>query len=154
MSDLNPFMESFSYVCTYAETLVLKAYGLRDLPTAFYPDDKTGGVTLSCYKMHETDSYSNFDDPVMAVNYLVNVTQRIPVHLIFGQKSVFRYALAYYPLLYIWTEDLLLGCRPSEEDLQRLRSSTEQRFASICDIPGAGHLVSDVHPMHKNFIQL
>lgn len=91
-------MESFNYVCTYAEALVLKAYGLRDLPTAFYPDDKTDGVTLSCYKMHESDSFSNFDDPVMAVNYLVNVTKLIPVHVIFGQKSLFRYALAYYPI--------------------------------------------------------
>lgn len=87
-------------MCAYANVLyVLKAYGLRDLPTAFYPDDKTGGVTLSCYKVHESDSFSNFNDPVMAANYLVNVTKLIPVHVIFGQKSLFRYALAYYPVL-------------------------------------------------------
>lgn len=88
-------------MCAYTNVLyvLLKAYGLRDLPTAFYPDNKTGGVTLSCYKMHESDSFSNFDDPVMAVNYLVNVTRLLPVHLIFGQKSFFRYALVYYPNL-------------------------------------------------------
>lgn len=88
--------------CTYTDSLMLKAYGLRDLPSAFYPDDKTDGVTLSCYKMHESDSFSNFDDPVMAVNYLVNVTKLIPVHLIFGQKSLFRYGRAYYPISLLW----------------------------------------------------
>ena len=67
-------------------------HGLRDLPTAFYPEDKSG-VTLCCYRMHETDSYANYDDPIMAVHYLVRITQLIPVHLVFGQTSLFRCVL-------------------------------------------------------------
>ena len=64
-------------------------HGLRDLPTAFYPEDKSG-VTLCCYRMHETESYANEDDRIMAARYLANVTQLIPVHLVFGQISLFK----------------------------------------------------------------
>ncbi|KAJ6456447.1 alpha/beta-hydrolase [Mycena sanguinolenta] len=60
-------------------------YGLRDLPTASYPD-RANGVTLSCTREQEAVSYIYHQDGVDGNECLSDLCPRIPVHCVFGSE--------------------------------------------------------------------
>ncbi|KJA14458.1 hypothetical protein HYPSUDRAFT_80835, partial [Hypholoma sublateritium FD-334 SS-4] len=59
-------------------------YGLRTLPTAFYPD-KTG-VTLTTHRSCENSSFTGIKFIYNALDRLNQICAHIPVHLIYGGK--------------------------------------------------------------------
>jgi len=60
-------------------------YGLRDLPTAAYPD-RANGVTLSCTREQEAAGYMYHQDGVDGNERLEDLCPKIPVHCIFGAE--------------------------------------------------------------------
>ncbi|KAJ7463440.1 alpha/beta-hydrolase [Mycena galericulata] len=106
------------------DTRVLDAfiqYGLRDLPTATYPD-RGSGVTLSCTREQEAVGYIYHQDGVDGNERLKDLCPRIPVHCIFGAEI-----------------DLVTN--------KTHRGVYEgRRMASITRIPNAGHLVTQEAP--------
>ncbi|KAJ7320733.1 alpha/beta-hydrolase [Mycena albidolilacea] len=106
------------------DTRILDAfiqYGLRDLPTATYPD-RTTGVTLSCTREQETVGYIYHQDGVDANERLKDICPRIPVHCVFGAEI-----------------DLV-----ADETHRGVYEG--RRMASITRIPNAGHLVTQEAP--------
>jgi hypothetical protein len=60
-------------------------HGLRDLPTATYPDRKEG-VTRRCTREQEAQSYLYFEDAFDSLDRLKELCSAIPVHSIFGTE--------------------------------------------------------------------
>ncbi|KIJ33541.1 hypothetical protein M422DRAFT_35456 [Sphaerobolus stellatus SS14] len=99
-------------------------YGLRDLPTAFYPD-KTEGVTLACAKVQEAATYRDSITSRRAYEFLPALYSRLPVHIIWGEQS-----------------DLLaLEVKERVSDTQYGRKP-----ASVQRVKNAGHLVPQTEP--------
>ncbi|KAF7356696.1 Alpha/beta-hydrolase [Mycena venus] len=96
-------------------------YGLRDLPTAAYPD-RANGVTLSCTRGQEAAGYIYHQDSVDANKRLKDLCLKIPVHCIFGDEM-----------------DLIT-------DETRRGIYQGRRMESITGIDGAGHLVTQETP--------
>jgi len=61
-------------------------YGLRDLPTATYPDNKEG-VTRSCTREQAAQSYIYFEDAFDSLDRLKDLCHTIPVHTILGTNQ-------------------------------------------------------------------
>jgi len=61
-------------------------YGLRDLPSAKYPDKKKG-VTLCCTREQEAQSYIYFEDAFDSLDRLKELCLTIPVHTILGRTK-------------------------------------------------------------------
>ncbi|THH06481.1 hypothetical protein EW145_g4054 [Phellinidium pouzarii] len=99
-------------------------FGLRSLPVSYYPDLKEG-LTLSCTRIQEGESYHNTVEPKCAVAYLPQLTQFFPVHMIYGGNSPF--------------------C-PTPEELERLPNSKLIRFASYYVMQNSGHSIPQDHP--------
>jgi len=98
-------------------------YGLRDLPTAIYPD-KTG-VTLKCAKTQEAACYNDKNGRVVAYNFLSHACKALPMHFIYGAVN------DYLPA-------------STKEDV--LKNSAKGLLSSIRKVEGAGHLVVQTHP--------
>ncbi|KAK7012836.1 alpha/beta-hydrolase [Favolaschia claudopus] len=96
-------------------------YGLRDLPTAAYPD-RANGVTLACTREQETVSYIYHQDGVDANDRLKDICPKIPVHCIFGSE------------IDLVTDETHRGVHEGRD------------MASVTRIKGAGHLVSQETP--------
>ncbi|TDL20709.1 alpha/beta-hydrolase [Rickenella mellea] len=99
-------------------------YGLRDLPTADYPDKKEG-VTLKCSKIQEAACYRDPQGPVRAYNYLHTACSIIPVHVIYGAIDDYM---------------------PAEVKEVVIAEAAGGKFASVRRVPNAGHLVVQVNP--------
>ncbi|KAF7792206.1 hypothetical protein EIP86_003239 [Pleurotus ostreatoroseus] len=97
--------------------------GLRDLPTAIYPD-KTG-VTLKCPKEYEAACYRDVVGRVRAYRYLPALCSKLPVHFIYGA-----------------IDDYL----PKEIKDDVLNVAAQRKYASLARVPGAGHLVPQMQP--------
>jgi len=96
-------------------------HGLRDLPTATYPDRATG-VTLACTRAQESVGYIYHQDGVDGNERLKDLCPRIPVHCIFGAEI-----------------DLI----PNETHRDVYEG---RRMASVTRVQGAGHLVTQEAP--------
>ncbi|KAF8878112.1 Alpha/beta hydrolase fold-1 [Infundibulicybe gibba] len=97
--------------------------GMRNLPTADYPD-KTEGVTLKCSRKQETACYR---DPLgIARTYLSlgEIATRIPIHLVYG-------AIDYGP-------------KGVKEDV--INVASQGNLASVSRVGGAGHLIVQMNP--------
>ncbi|KAJ6498321.1 alpha/beta-hydrolase [Mycena vulgaris] len=99
-------------------------YGLRDLPTAAYPD-RANGVTLSCTRKQEAAGYIYHQDGVDANERLKALCPKIPVHCVFGAEI-----------------DLV----PAETHRCVYDASQGRRMTSVTKIQGAGHLVTQEAP--------
>ncbi|KAI0058256.1 alpha/beta-hydrolase [Artomyces pyxidatus] len=99
-------------------------HGLRDLPTAKYPDLKTG-VTLSCTRDQESFSYSQFQDCVDGLERLEELCTAIPVDCILGGVAS------------IVSREMQQGVF----DICR-----DKPTASVTVLEGAGHLVAQEDP--------
>ncbi|KAJ3554135.1 hypothetical protein NM688_g3260 [Phlebia brevispora] len=97
--------------------------GLRDLPTAIYPD-KTG-VTLKCPKEYEAACYRDRLTRVRAYRYLATLCLKLPVHIIYG-------AIDDYLPKFI------------KDDV--LNVAAQGKYASVARVEGAGHLVPQMQP--------
>jgi len=64
---------------------LLVEHGLRDLPTATYPDRKEG-VTRKCTREQEAQAYLYFEDAFDCLERLKDLCATIPVHTILGTK--------------------------------------------------------------------
>ncbi|KAJ7175087.1 alpha/beta-hydrolase [Mycena crocata] len=100
-------------------------YGLRDLPTATYPN-RADGVTFSCTRAQETAGYMHEKDGVDGNERLRDICSRIPVHCIFGAEIDL-------------VPDGIHQCVCDAAD--------GRGMASITKIPGAGHLVTQEKPL-------
>ncbi|OBZ66908.1 hypothetical protein A0H81_13258 [Grifola frondosa] len=98
-------------------------YGLRELPTAEYPD-KTG-VTLACHKTQEAACFRDQLGRVRSYNLLPVLCDTIPVHFIYGA-----------------IDDYL----PSEVKADILNVAARGKYASDTRVKGVGHLVPQVQP--------
>jgi len=99
-------------------------HGLRDLPSAVYPDKKEG-VTLKCSKLQEAATYRDFLGISMAYRYLKVACTECPVHVIYGSID---------DAIPAFMKDLVVN----EVSMGRL--------ASVRRVDGAGHLVVQTHP--------
>ncbi|KAI0329983.1 hypothetical protein GY45DRAFT_1324220 [Cubamyces sp. BRFM 1775] len=109
---------------------VLKLYvqhGLRDLPTAEYPD-KTEGVTLTCTKVQEAACYRDKLGRTKAYRYLPHLCDVLPVHFIWGEIPD--------PILTAKVKNTVMS------------EGTQGKHASEKRIPDASHLVSVGHGTH------
>ncbi|KAF9037087.1 Alpha/Beta hydrolase protein [Panaeolus papilionaceus] len=99
-------------------------YGLRSLPTAYYPE-KTSGVTLTTHRLAENVAFTGKIFSLDAVDRLNQICKHTPVHLIYGDRN-----------------DMF------EREVQdSLISEAEGRtFASITRLEDVGHLVVQEAP--------
>ncbi|KZT01620.1 alpha/beta-hydrolase [Laetiporus sulphureus 93-53] len=103
---------------------VLRAFvdhGMRDLPTADYPD-KTEGVTLKCTRAQEAACYRDHTNTgrVRAYNYLSTLCATYPVHILYGA-----------------VDDYI----PSQVKDYLLSDGTKGKHASAWRVRNSGHLV-------------
>ncbi|KAI0080460.1 alpha/beta-hydrolase [Panus rudis PR-1116 ss-1] len=106
---------------------VLEAFvnhGLRDLPTAVYPNDNEG-VTLKCPRAQEAACYRDTLGRTRAFKYLHVLCDHFPVHFIYGG-----------------IDDYL----PREVKDVVLEVAARGRYQSLARVSGAGHLVVQTHP--------
>ncbi|KAJ7127308.1 alpha/beta-hydrolase, partial [Mycena crocata] len=99
-------------------------YGLRDMPTAAYPD-RERGVTLSCTREQEALGYAYEQDGVDAMERLKGLCRHIPVHCIFGAQFDFV---------------------PDRTRRAICDETQGRRMASITTIPNTGHFVTQEKP--------
>ncbi|KAI0353720.1 alpha/beta-hydrolase [Trametes cingulata] len=99
-------------------------HGLRDLPTALYPD-KREGVTLAAARAQEAGGYSHHEDAFAAMERLREVCPAIPVHCVFGEVNDF-----------------------ASEELQAaiVDGRVGRRMRSVVRVKGAGHWVVQEDP--------
>ncbi|TCD65459.1 hypothetical protein EIP91_002673 [Steccherinum ochraceum] len=100
-------------------------HGLRDLPTATYPD-KQEGVTLICPRDQEVACYSDKLGRSRAYKFLPTLCSRLPVHFIWGSISE--------PYLTTETKDYVS------------HTVAQGKAASVAKVPNAGHLVVQINP--------
>ncbi|KDR68066.1 hypothetical protein GALMADRAFT_257320 [Galerina marginata CBS 339.88] len=108
------------------EELVFDAYvkyGLRSLPTAFYPD-KTG-TTLATHRLAENFAFTGILFTVDALNRLNQICEHVPVHLIFGDNAD------------------LFG-RDVQESI--INPKEGRNFASVTRLENVGHLAVQESP--------
>ncbi|KAI0320403.1 Alpha/beta hydrolase fold-1 [Amylostereum chailletii] len=98
-------------------------HGLRDLPTATYPD--ATGVTLKCTKAQEAAAYSDVHGRMTAQRYLPTFCTDVPTHAIFGAVP-----------------DIL----PSENRDFLVKDFAQNKFASVSLVEKAGHLAAHNNP--------
>ncbi|THH29498.1 hypothetical protein EUX98_g4691 [Antrodiella citrinella] len=99
-------------------------YGLRDLPTATYPD-RQEGVTLACPREQEAATYTLYEGGVRSLELLSVYCPVVPVHCIIGGRP-----------------DLI-----SDETRAAIWDVNEgRRMASIATVEGAGHMVAQESP--------
>ncbi|GBE86213.1 hypothetical protein SCP_0900920 [Sparassis crispa] len=99
-------------------------YGLRDLPTAYYPDKKDG-VTLKCSKVQEIATYMEELGSRRAYDFLPTLCATMPVHFIYGTIDDF---------LPRAVQDYVLNvCAKGE-------------YTSARRVEGAGHMVPQMQP--------
>jgi len=103
---------------------LLVEHGLRDLPTAEYPDEKQG-VTLKCHKLQEAACYRDTVGRTRAYALLPHLCSILPIHFIYGG-----------------TDDYL----PAWVKKEVLHSACRGKYASIARVAGAGHLVPQMQP--------
>ncbi|KAI8974039.1 alpha/beta-hydrolase [Trametes punicea] len=109
------------------DTSVLDLYinhGLRDLPTAAYPDMKEG-VTLTTTRDQEAGSYSHHEDGYAAMERLKVICPAMPVHCVFGEIN-----------------DMV----PPETQAAIVDETVGRRMCSVVRVAGAGHLVVQEKP--------
>ncbi|KAL5495936.1 hypothetical protein ACEPAI_1400 [Sanghuangporus weigelae] len=96
-------------------------FGLRPLPTAFYPNE-TIGYTLKCHRSFESRPFGGRNETTTAGAVLEELHPFFPVHIIFGQLSPFR---------------------PPDDDIPLLTAQRGKNsfYASVTDIPDANHMV-------------
>ncbi|KZT01785.1 alpha/beta-hydrolase [Laetiporus sulphureus 93-53] len=106
---------------------IYMTHGMRDLPTAEYPD-KTEGVTLKCTKDQEAACYRDQDNAarVRGYNYLSVLSATNPVHMIYGD-----------------VDDYI---RPRRIKDHVLSAGTQGLQTSTTFVEGAGHLILQTHP--------
>ncbi|KAL5495943.1 hypothetical protein ACEPAI_1407 [Sanghuangporus weigelae] len=95
-------------------------YGLRPLPTAFYPTEQAG-FTLKAHKSFEERPFASREEAPTAGAVLEEFHPLLPVHIILGQLSPFR--------------------PPDGVPLLTSRSGKNTFYASVADIPNVNHLV-------------
>ncbi|PPR03106.1 hypothetical protein CVT24_012411 [Panaeolus cyanescens] len=61
-------------------------YGLRPLPTAYYPD-KTTGVTLTTHRLAENVAFTGKRFSLDALDRLNTICRHLPVHLVYGDRN-------------------------------------------------------------------
>lgn len=108
---------------------VLQAFvdhGMRDLPTAEYPDKKDG-VTLKCTRAMEVACYVQHTNTgrVRGYNYLPYLCSTYPVHFLYGA-----------------VDDYI----PAAVKEHTLSYGTQGKHASVKQVPNAGHVVVQTHP--------
>ncbi|KAF8972042.1 Alpha/Beta hydrolase protein [Flammula alnicola] len=99
-------------------------FGLRSLPTAFYPD-KTSGTTLTTHRLAENIAFTGKLFAYDALNRLNQICAHVPVHLIFGDNN---------DMFEREVQDSLINAKEG------------RTFASITRIEDAGHLVVQEAP--------
>ncbi|KZT63155.1 alpha/beta-hydrolase [Daedalea quercina L-15889] len=101
-------------------------HGLRDLPTAEYPD-KREGVTLKCTKTQEAACYRDHYNTgrIRAYNYLPTLCAARPVHVLFGA-----------------IDDYI----PGQVKDRLLVKGMQNKYTSAGRVSGAGHLVVQTQP--------
>ncbi|EKM56754.1 uncharacterized protein PHACADRAFT_141668 [Phanerochaete carnosa HHB-10118-sp] len=98
-------------------------HGMRELPTAVYPD-KADGVTLKCPRKQEVACYLSDIGRARAYNYLHHLCVTLPVHIIFGTiNDLFSVAHQYI-----------------------LTVAAKEKYATVSKVDGAGHLVPQMQP--------
>ncbi|KAF9037381.1 alpha/beta-hydrolase [Hymenopellis radicata] len=106
---------------------VLRIYidsGMTALPTRDYPE-RTDGITLKCPRVQETASYSDELGYSSAYRLLGPLTQRLPIHLIYGA-----------------TDDYI----SSQIKQDVINNAAGRNLASVSRVPGAGHLAPQENP--------
>ncbi|KIP03772.1 hypothetical protein PHLGIDRAFT_110421 [Phlebiopsis gigantea 11061_1 CR5-6] len=122
---LRYFQSSIS--CRGWDAEILEKYaehGLRELPTAMYPD-KTSGVTLKCHKLQQAATLSERQTNIRAYDYLASFCQLQPVHAIFGAAPDFL-------------------PRAFRED--QIAVAAKGLYVTVSDVDGAGHFVMQMQP--------
>ncbi|KAI8974038.1 alpha/beta-hydrolase [Trametes punicea] len=99
-------------------------HGLRDLPTATYPDLKEG-VTLTAPREHEAGAYSDYDNAHIGMERLKEICPAMPVHCVFGEIN-----------------DMV----PVETQADMVDERVGRRMRSVVRVSGAGHLVLQEKP--------
>ncbi|KAI0051512.1 alpha/beta-hydrolase [Auriscalpium vulgare] len=97
-------------------------YGLRDLPTAYYPGKE--GVTLKCTKIQEAATYNNSD--ASAFSILPHFCAEIPAHVAFGAVA-----------------DIV----PEENQDYITNDLAQGKFKTVALVDGAGHLAMHHNPL-------
>ena len=116
---------------TFFKNFILQKYGLRDLPTATYPDNKEG-VTRSCTREQAAQSYIYFEDAFDSLDRLKDLCHTIPVHTILGTNQ---------DLVSKKTHDAIIDPKQGRP------------MASILHVD-SGHLESSSHSDGANFTDL
>ncbi|KAI0655356.1 Alpha/beta hydrolase fold-1 [Cubamyces menziesii] len=98
-------------------------YGLRDLPSATYPDKQ--GVTLATTRVQEVGGYVHYEDSFAAMERLKVICPAMPVHCIFGS---------------------VIDINPIEAQMDIANEKVGRKMRSIVRITGAGHLVVQEAP--------
>ncbi|KAI0061134.1 alpha/beta-hydrolase [Artomyces pyxidatus] len=98
-------------------------YGLRDLPTAHYPD-KTG-VTLKCRTALEIAAYCEPEDRLAAPRQLSSFCANIPTHAIFGSIE---------DAVPVRNRDFIIN------------EVADRKFRTVKIVEGAGHLCVQENP--------
>jgi len=98
-------------------------HGLRDLPTATYPDREVG-VTRRCTRDQEAASYVYFEDAFDSLDRLKELCASIPVHTILGS-------------------DIDLVSRETHEGV--IDRNQGRQMASVTEI-NSGHLIAQEKP--------
>lgn len=122
---------------------VLQKYGLRSLPTAYYPD-KTG-TTLTTHRLAENIAFTGKLFSYDALNRLNQICAHVPVHLIFGDNADMLWVI--HGLHYL-VDYLTLACseRPTQESI--INPQEGRVFASVTRLEDAGHLVGLLCPSY------
>lgn len=126
----------------------MQKYGLRSLPTAFYPDKKSG-VTLTTHRLEENIAFKGRRYTRDAVNQLNMICEFVPVHLIYGGTNDMLYVSMMYRRQ-PWRRiiDYIYPLHSERETQDSLINPQEGRnFASITRLEDVGHLV---RPCFKN----
>ncbi|KAI0643911.1 Alpha/beta hydrolase fold-1 [Trametes meyenii] len=101
-------------------------HGMRDLPTAEYPD-KTEGVTLTCTKVQEVASFSDRFSQKKAYGYLSHFGGEIPLHFIFADPDIPNVV-------------------PEIVRETMVTDGTKGKHTSVQRVRGAGHLIPQTQP--------
>ena len=115
--------------------LNLQTYGLRALPTLYYPGKQ--GVTLTCTKVDEAQAYAAGNEDFDALWRLNQICGKVPVHIIWAEVN---------DLLYVHSNvcNADTDSKNSSKELKdSITDSAQGRiFASITSIAESGHMVS------------
>ncbi|PFH48970.1 hypothetical protein AMATHDRAFT_49106 [Amanita thiersii Skay4041] len=123
-------------------------YGLRPLPTAYYPDSSRKGVTLSTHRNDEHASYTYFHMLHEAYHRLNEISDTLPIHLIYAARSDMMQVFCSISLtptnINVSLPRQLNSDRAAQEKLYDPKEG--RKFASITRLGIGGHLIVQEAP--------